>query len=1396
MKRFVLLLAALSVKGLLFAQPAITSFAPGSGPVGTTVTITGSGFSATAANNIVYFGAVKAGVSNATATVLTVTVPAGTTYQPLNVTTGGLTAYSASPFVVTFGGGGAPLTSTSFKPKMAVPTGIYPHSVVLADFNGDGKADLAVPKGSSTTITILANTSSGGSISFTPAASLAANGNDLEGAAAGDLDGDGRPDLVVTNGIGDNTISVYRNTSVGAAITFAARQDFAVVNGAYAIAIGDLDGDGKPDLAIANNGTDVVSIYRNTSTPGTISFGARIDIHMGYPPYGVAIGDLDGDGKPELAVTLQGGGSAGLQVLLNTSTTGAISFNQPVNYGSLAGGFLVAIGDLDGDGKPDVAALTGPSGNEVAVFRNISTPGNPAFTQQNFPTGSYPVGLTLSDVDGDGKPDMVTANRFSNSVSVLRNTSTSGTITFDTNVDYAVGADPFYVAVGDMDGDGRPDIAAANSADTSISILQNLLGTNLAPTVSGFKPDTAVSGTVVKISGTNFTGATAIAFGGIAAASFTVDSATGITAVVGAGASGNVGVTTGYGTANAAGFVFIGPIISAFTPTVGVGGTKVTITGFNFTGVTAVAFGGVAASSFTVDSTTGITAVVGAGASGSVTVTTANGTATLAGFSFGPPTVTSFTPVAGPVGTAVTITGTNFNNQSSGNMVFFGAVKAAIVAASPTELQVIVPAGATYQPISVTTGNLTGYASAPFLVTFANNTPAITTQSFSVAGSFVVGSYPSPIFLSDFDGDGRPDIVAGNRNSNSLSILQNSSQPGVIAFGSRVDIASGPDPAHLAVGDLDGDGKPDVVALDFNSGNAGSISVYGNTSAGGIISFSARTDYATGNGSTGIAIADMNGDGKPDIIVANGNSDNFSIFPNTTTAAGSITFGTRIDYYMPYHVEAVVAADLDNDGKPDLIISNFDNSSFSVFRNTSTGGVLSFGLRADYPAGTNPTELSVGDLDGDGKLDVVVSNYTTGSLTMYENISTTGSIVLANRQDVGMATTNISFADLNGDGKVDLAVGTGLTGKMAVLENNSTGPGLFSFAPAVNFTTGTYDTYVAAGDLDGDGKPDLAVANTVDNNVTILRNGSGSPIITAMSDTAAGKGATIFLTGSGFTGATAVTFGGAPADSFYVLSASQIRAVVAGGASGSITVTTPAGVGSIAGFHFIPAISAAGPTGVCAGGSVLLMSTAAVNNQWFRNGLPIGGAAGDSLQTDTSGLYSVQTTSNGIVTAADTGIVVSVSGIPAPVIVQKGNSLVSSDSTGNQWFLNGSSIAGATLPTLQPAQNGSYTVTATVNGCTSDPSAGYNFVASTAPTVSFYPNPVSKQLTISWTASMPPVLTVAISDLQGRLIQVIESVQAGTLIDVAALSPGMYFIKVYSSNPYKVYKTEKISKVE
>lgn len=244
-------------------------------------------------------------------------------------------------------------------------------------------------------------------------------------------------------------------------------------------------------------------------------------------------------------------------------------------------------------------------------------------------------------------------------------------------------------------------------------------------TITSFSPTSGGQGTSVVISGTNFTGVSAVRFGGVAAQSFTVNSPTQVTAVVASGASGLVQVVAASNTAISAGqFSFTPPLasITSFSPTSAGQGIPVIITGTGFTNVTAVRFGNTNAAFYTVNSSTQITAILGAGATGAVQVVTAQNTATSAqNFTFvvapPPASISSFSPVIGTRGTTVVITGTNFTNVSA---VRFGGVAAQqFTVNSPTRITAIVGAGAT-GAVQVATLTNTAFSSQAFTYTGAN----------------------------------------------------------------------------------------------------------------------------------------------------------------------------------------------------------------------------------------------------------------------------------------------------------------------------------------------------------------------------------------------------------------------------------------------------------------------------------------------------------------------------------------------------------------------------------------------------------------------------------------------------------------------------------------------------
>ena len=183
------------------------------------------------------------------------------------------------------------------------------------------------------------------------------------------------------------------------------------------------------------------------------------------------------------------------------------------------------------------------------------------------------------------------------------------------------------------------------------------------------------------------------------------------------------------------------------------------------------------------------------------------------------PIINSFTPSSGAIGTTVTITGAGFNTQKNNDIVFFGATKATVTAAGTNSLTVTVPAGASFGPVTIL-NTATGLATSStkfFTPTFAPNTGNITTADMNGKVDFTTNANPYAVAIGDIDGDGKPDLIVANYSTNSISVFQNTSISGIInsnSFAAKVDFATGINPCAIAVGDIDGDGKLDLIVAN------------------------------------------------------------------------------------------------------------------------------------------------------------------------------------------------------------------------------------------------------------------------------------------------------------------------------------------------------------------------------------------------------------------------------------------------------------------------------------------------------------------------------------------------------------------------------------------------------
>jgi fibronectin type 3 domain-containing protein len=302
-------------------------------------------------------------------------------------------------------------------------------------------------------------------------------GNNPRASVAGDFDNDGDIDLAVANA-GSNTVSILLNSGSG---TFTQSSTPGVGSNPYSVTTGDFDRDGDLDLAIANAGSNTVSILLNN---GTGTFTQSSTPGVGSYPQSVTAGDFDGDGDLDLAVANYN--SLTVSILLNN---GSGTFTQSSTPSVSGYPQSVTAGDFDGDGDIDLAVANAGS-NTVSILLNN---GAGIFTQSStVGVGSNPYSVTAGDFDGDGDLDLAIANFGSATVSILLN---NGSGTFTQSSMPVVGGNPFSVTTGDFDGDGDLDLATANFGSATVSIsLNNGSGTfTLSSTMGMISPPQSVT---------------------------------------------------------------------------------------------------------------------------------------------------------------------------------------------------------------------------------------------------------------------------------------------------------------------------------------------------------------------------------------------------------------------------------------------------------------------------------------------------------------------------------------------------------------------------------------------------------------------------------------------------------------------------------------------------------------------------------------------------------------------------------------------------------------------------------------------------------------------------------------------------------------------------------------
>ncbi len=722
---------------------------------------------------------------------------------------------------------------------------------------------------------------------------------------------------------------LLQSQSVAQSVSFIARRD--LIPGGSLVAAADMNNDGKADVIVVNTSTATLSVMRGkgdgTFQPALVTFFAS-----GQSPAFMAIADINVDGNPDVVTLTQFSGTGSVLLGRGDGTFQPPIF-VPVDFSSAG----IDIGDFNGDGKPDLAVTsTGFPGGVVSVSLGN---GNGTFgPRQSFPVGNSPGSVDLGDLNGDGKLDVAVANTSSNSVSVLLG---NGNGTLQPAINNFVDGSPRSLTITDFDGDQNPDLAVVLSNLDEISILAGI-----GDGTFQFPLNVAVSQGPVFMKATDFNGdqipdlviAHSNQFGGV----------------------NNMSILVGIGDGS-----FQSPTSYALNGSP----TMLDVGDFNGDGFRDV------------------------------------------------------------------VTCQPFLSFSSGSNIseFFGKGDGTFQSAAKININA---------PISVAVVDFDGNGILDFAVESGSFPLVLSIFMGNGDGTFRAGtsvslnfsSSVSPPVAGDFNNDSIPDLAAAG--SSIIAVLLGN---GDGTFQAPRIFNTNFTPSSQAVADFNSDGNLDLVAGGSSFGPGTVVVLLGNGNG----TFQAPKSFTTVNTISALTTGEFNGDGRPDLVTVSPNTNSVSVFLGN----GDGAFSLQGDIPVGRNPIAVVVGDMNGDGFADIGTANSSSGNVSMLLGNGRGG---FQAAFNFTVAGNPSSLTLGDFNKDGRLDVAATLSGANTVSVLLNA---GGTFIAIADDVeplavvrtspaayfGVGTNPASLVagDFNGDLLPDLVTVDRSSNGLSVVINNT-----------------------------------------------------------------------------------------------------------------------------------------------------------------------------------------------------------------------------------------------------------------------------------------------------------------------------------------------------------------------